>query len=255
MKNYFRLLLASAAFIIFCGCAHTAAEWSNIGLAAYKAGNYDDAIKDYSKAIELDPKYSIAFFNRGHALSKIENYEQAIVDYTKAIELDTKFTVAYNNRGYSYRKMGNYQQAIKDFNKAIELNPDYVISYYNRGVAYRILENYNQAIVEFSKAIELNQQYAWAHNDLAWLYATAKSIKHRDGNLAIKYAQRALQLEKENPSFTDTLAAAYAEAGRFDEAIAKQEEAITIFRANGKKDLSRYIKRLELYKEHKAWTE
>jgi len=93
------------------------------GNASRVLGNYAQAIKDYDKAIELDPRDAVAYDNRGYAYGHLGNYAQAIKDYDKAVELNPTYAAAYNDRGYVYSNLGNYAQAIKDFDRAIELNP------------------------------------------------------------------------------------------------------------------------------------
>ena len=73
------------------------------------------------------------------------NYKQAIGDYDKAIELNPKFAKAYDNRAAAYGSLGNYRKAIEDWSKAIELDPKSAMVYYNLGVAYWSLGNYRQA--------------------------------------------------------------------------------------------------------------
>ena len=79
----------------------------------------------------------MAYNNRGTAYGELGNYQQAIKDFTKAIELNPQYAMAYYNRGLTYgRNLGNYQQAIKDYTKAIQLNPQDAMAYYKRGLAY-----------------------------------------------------------------------------------------------------------------------
>ena len=90
-----------------------------------KAGNYiKKAVDAYTKAIELNPKFAEAYNDRGVAYADLGNPTRAIKDYNKAIQLNPH-ALPYNNRGVTYSKLGNYQQAINDFNKAIELDPQY----------------------------------------------------------------------------------------------------------------------------------
>ena len=74
--------------------------------------------------------------NRGNAYARHGILPQAISDYNKAIEINPKDALAYYNRGAAYAKQGNLLQAISDYNKAVEINPNFANAYYNRGVAY-----------------------------------------------------------------------------------------------------------------------
>ena len=85
-------------------------------------------------------------------------------DFSKAIELNPKYYYAYNNRGLSHNGLKQYKLAIPDFDKAIELNPNYANAYNNRGWAYYCMKNYQQALKDFEKALELNQNHTKAKN-------------------------------------------------------------------------------------------
>ena len=100
----------------------------NQGVENSKLQQYDKAITDYNKAIELDPKYAMAYNNRGFAYGKLQQHDRAITDKaitdcTKAIELDPKLASAYSTRGNAYLYHEQHDKAMTDCNKAIELDP------------------------------------------------------------------------------------------------------------------------------------
>ena len=99
----------------------SATEWFERGYKLGKSGNNSDAVKAFSKAIELNPRYAKAYYNRGVVYGKLGNDQQAIKDYNKAIELDPRDASAYGNRGVSYHNLGNDQQAIADIKIAARL--------------------------------------------------------------------------------------------------------------------------------------
>ena len=82
-------------------------------------------------------------------------YEKAISDYTRAIEINPRYAVAYNNRGLVYRKMGEYDRAISDYGNAVEINPGYALAYYNRANAYYQKGEYGRAWEDIHKAQSL----------------------------------------------------------------------------------------------------
>ena len=139
--------------------------YNNRGVAKKNLGDYAGAIADYDKAIELDPKFAMAYNNRGIAKDDLKDYAGAIADYDKAIELDTKNMNTYYNRGNSKANLKDYTGAIADYNKAVELDPKYVAAYNNRGIAKDDLKDYAGAIVDYDKAIELDPKYAAAYNN------------------------------------------------------------------------------------------
>lgn len=166
-----------------------AAEWFEKGYAASMSGNHTEAITAYSKAIELNPQFALAYNNRGAVYAKLGNYSQAIKDYDKAIKLSPQDAGNYHNRGNAYVELGNYNQAIKDYDKTIELNPRHADIYASRGVAYSRLGNYNQAIKDYDRAIKLNPQDAVTYGLRGSLYD-----KRNNYNQAISDYNKAIEL-------------------------------------------------------------
>jgi uncharacterized protein (TIGR02145 family) len=128
----------------------------NRGVSYYYLMKYDEAIIDYNRAIELDSTFEKAYNNRGIIYAEKGNYQDAINNYTRSIEFNPKNIEAYNNRGNSFINLGKYQKAILDLNEAIELDSKFSIAYNNRGVAYEKSGNYSEAIVDYTKAININ---------------------------------------------------------------------------------------------------
>jgi len=225
------------------------------GCAWVNKGNYDEAIADNTKAIEIDPRITGAYINRGNVWSYKGNDDKAIADYTKAIEINPKIARAYYNRGIAWYSKGDYDKAIGDYTKAIEINPKFADAYYGRGLAWKNKGNCGKAIADYSKAIETDPNYADAYKGLAWVMATCPEDRYRDGTRAVELAEKAWKMKKTFASL-DTLAAAYAEAGRFQEAIKTQEKAITKLEQEGwTQYLSEYEERLSSYKAGKPWRE
>ena len=141
-------------------------------MAYHNKGDYDHAIEDCNKAIELNPNHTEAYNNRGNNYSVKGEYDRAIVDYNKALALNPDFVGAYYNRGITYHDKGDYDRAIVDATKAIALKPDYTEAYNNRGVAYYKKGEYNRAIEDYDTAIQLDSDYAntYCNRGEAWLH-------------------------------------------------------------------------------------
>ena len=102
-----------------------------------------------------------AYFGRGLTYGILGDYERAIADYDKAIELDPKDAAAYYNRGLAYADKGEYERAIADYDKAIELDPKDANPYYGRGLIYKGQGEKEKAIADFEKFLELATDPYW----------------------------------------------------------------------------------------------
>jgi tetratricopeptide (TPR) repeat protein len=129
-------------------------------------------------------------------------------------------------------------------------------SYFNRGFAYSKKGQYDQAISDYNKALEINPRNHDANNGLAWLLATCPNARYRNGAKAVELAKKAVELNPE-AIYLDTLAATYAEVGKFEDAITTQEKAIAQLRkeCDIKNLINKFIERLNSYKDHKPWRE
>ena len=134
------------------------------GLRLYYSQNYEDAIKFYKEAIELNPNYYEAYSNRGVVYAQLKQYELAIHDFNKSIDINPYNAITYLNRGATYALLDKNERAIQDYDKAIELNPNFLEAHYNRGLAYHNFGQYYRAIQDYDKAIQLNPYFANAYN-------------------------------------------------------------------------------------------
>jgi tetratricopeptide (TPR) repeat protein len=159
----------------------------------HQKGEYDNAIRFYGEAIELQPDYEKAYNNRGNAYSDLKQYDKAISDYNKAIEFKPNYAVAYFNRGITYDDLKKFNEAIADYTKAIEFKPDYAEAYNNRGAVYSDLQKYNEAIADYTKAIEFKPDYANAYNNRGNVYDDLQKYDE-----AIKDWEKAIELNSED---------------------------------------------------------
>jgi len=122
------------------------------GILYRTAEEYDKAIPDYSRAIELNPENYRYYLERAHINShpNVEKYDQAISDYSKVMELKPEEAGAiYYLQGYAYRKKGDFDNAIFIYNKAIEKK---FLCYEERGDAYIALGEYDKAISDYDRS-------------------------------------------------------------------------------------------------------
>jgi tetratricopeptide (TPR) repeat protein len=196
--------------------------YNNRGNLWRDQGTLDNAISDFNAAIRLDPANAAAYCNRGGALSDKKDFDQAIADFDAALKIDTNFATAYLGRGLVWESKHDYGKALADFNAAVRLQP----------------------------------RSAPAQNTRAWLLATCPSAEIRDGKQAVDSAARACELSHfRSPAMIDTLAAAYAEAGDFDQAVQWQEAALAQLPTDDVPDRQDFGSRLTLYRQAKPYRE
>ena len=139
-------------------------EWFAKG---YKHGineEYDAAIKAFTSAIALNPNYEAAYYGRGIAFYGKRQFDKAIKDYNKSIDLNSNADIfdkiyktnAYFNRGNAYFAKGQYDNAIADYSSAIALNSSYFQAFFNRGVVYKSKGQNNKALEDYNRAIAIN---------------------------------------------------------------------------------------------------
>ncbi|MFO0877672.1 MAG: tetratricopeptide repeat protein [Gemmataceae bacterium] len=192
---------------------------------------------------------------RGREQFDASKIEKAIATYTEAIQLHPDRALAYFRRGRVYATgKQDYTRAIADFAEAIARNPNFASAYNSRGVAHlQGAKDYTRAIADYRKAIQLDSHFANPHNNLAWLLATCPQDEVRNGEKAVLHAQRACELVSvENPQFLDTLAAAHAEQGNFEEAVRWSRKALATPGLSPRK-MEEYQQRLDLYLQKRPY--
>lgn len=168
------------------------------------------------------------------------------------LALDPKNAKAYLYRAHVSLHMKDAGRAVADCTELIRLHtPEEVEAYLCRGNALDQLKEHGKALDDFRAAVKLAPSNAAAHNAVAWLLATCPDDALRDGARAVEAATRACELSAWNQAqIIDTLAAAYAESGRFDEALKWQQKAVDLAADKDREDLRA---RLELFKKGKAY--
>ncbi len=195
----------------------------NLGNALKNIGQFDVAIEDYTKAININPKFSDAYYNRAVAYDKLSQWGKAITDYSKTIEINPKYLEAYNNRGADYGKLEKWNEAIVDYNAAIKIDSNNAMPYYNCGIAQGSLEQWDTAIIYYSKAIKIDPKYTSAISNRGVSYG-----KLKQWDKAIADYSKAIKLDPNNASAYTNRGVSYRNLGQYEKAIADYTKAIEL---------------------------
>ncbi|MCG6895106.1 MAG: tetratricopeptide repeat protein [Desulfobacteraceae bacterium] len=240
-------LLAAALLFAAAWPANAVENWYEKGLAALRERRYSEAISAFNKAIEQNPDNAGAYNSRGAAWHKMGVYERAIRDYTAALHLDPDLAGAYNNRGVAWYQRGETVRAIADYDRALSLDPDYVSALQNRAAAWRRTGDFDRAITDLRRAEQLQPAYD-IYLPLAWILAACPDPRFRNGPAAEEYARKAVALRSDADSL-GALAAAYAEQGRFDDALRLEQQIVYDLEAAGDRQaLQEHLGRLQSFR-------
>jgi len=120
---------------------------------------YRDAISDYNKYIQLNPRNHSAYMNRGNAYERFKIYDSAMWDYQKVLELKPDDTIANFNKGNIDDILGKYDLAVMEYDTVAMKDPRLAKTYYNRGTSYLAQRKFKEAARDWEQAIILNSTY------------------------------------------------------------------------------------------------
>ncbi|MDQ6623276.1 MAG: tetratricopeptide repeat protein [Verrucomicrobiota bacterium] len=185
-------------------------------------------------AIAVTGENAVAEVYLGEAFSEEGATAKAISHYEDAVRIDPEHAAAYSALGVALLENGETAPSSRSLERALELNPNYAEAHYNLANTRLAAGDLEDALAHYARAIELNPDDYEAENNLAWILATSPRPETRDGARALALATRADALTAgSSPVVTATLAAAYAEAGRFKEAGESATRAIALANAEG----------------------
>ena len=237
--------------------------YNNLGSALFKRGRISDAKTQFSRAIALDPDEPSAHHNLGTLLLAESQWAEAEAQFSEAIRLQPDFSEAHLNLALVYVRQGKPGDASAHFSEVVRLHPDNLEARFSLGLAllevgeaaaaaaqfseclrlrpgetrfhFRLAEALARqgktapAALHYREAIRLTPDFPDALNSLAWILSTSTELDLRNGSEAVRLAERSCALtQHELPDLLVTLAAAYAEAGRFSDAVKTAQAAETI---------------------------
>jgi tetratricopeptide (TPR) repeat protein len=229
----------------------------NLGTVLLQKGKVDEAMVHFQKALDINPGYVEACNNLGVALRQKGRMDEAMVYFQKALEINSGYAEAHINLGNALLRKGKVDEAVVHYQEALQIKPESVEAHINLGNALLQKGRADEAVLHYQRALQIKPDFLEVLNNLAWLLATSPDGHIRDGAQAVKYAGRACELTHYDvPPLVGTLAAAYAEAGRYDEAIATGQKACALAAAAGERDLlEKNQKLLALYRARQPYHE
>jgi Flp pilus assembly protein TadD len=229
----------------------------NLGIALAAQGRLDEAITNFCKAIQINPYSFEALNNLGFALVAKGRVDEAIENYRQALRINPKYFQALDNLGVALAVKGRFDEAIENYRQAIQVNSNHPETFLHLGMTLGQLGRTREAVVQYREALRLDPKLTKALNNLAWVLATSSDDELRNGAGAVRLAERACELTHYGkPLYVGTLAAAYAECGRFPEAVTMAEKAEQIATAAGLvAAAAKNRQQLELYRAGKPYHE
>jgi tetratricopeptide (TPR) repeat protein len=229
----------------------------NLGVALEQDEHKPEALAEYRKAIEIEPRRFQAHNNLANLLATMGQRNEAFQEYQEALSLSPDASVAHINFATLLAEMGRFDDAMSEYTKAAQLDPDDPRSYYLMGKACLRHGQSAEAVKHFREALQHRPNDFETLTWLARVLAADQNPAVRNGVEAISLAERAAHLAGgAQPFVLDTLAMAYAEAGRFNDAQAAAQKAIQAATALGaQKTVPEMQERLQLYQTGQPYRE
>ena len=228
--------------------AHT-----NLGNALGGLGRFEEAVAHYREALRLQPELAEVHNNWGNALAGLGRVEEAVAHYEEALRLKPDDANAHDNLGNALAGLGRSEEAVAHLEEALWLQPDDAKTHNHLGSTLAGLGRFQEAVAHYKQALRLKPDYLEAGNNYAWLLATCPDAQVRDGQQALELADHVSKVTRYGTATVlDTLAAAHAEVGNFEEAVRWQEKAVQLA-PEPQQDILR--RRLELYRSGQPFRE
>ena len=243
-----KILLSAAAVIVPVAC---------VGLTVRQVQCWRNTIALFEHNVTATPENASAHFTLGLGLEHAGDTNRAIVCYRVATAITPRDKEAHQNLASLLRQQGHLAAARDEYNTLLVLDQNDFSTHLSLAGVLAAQGRTDESLHQLQEAVRLNPDSVEALNNLAWMLATSPDASIRDGTQAVQLVQRACELmHYQKTIYIGTLAAAYAEAGRFDDAMATAQKAIALAQQNGEKDLLRKNRELlELYRHHKAYRE
>jgi tetratricopeptide (TPR) repeat protein len=222
---------------------------NNLAYALLQKGRVDEAMTHCQQAVQIRPDLAEAHNSLGTALFQKGRVDEAITQYQQTLQIKPDYADAQLNLGNALLQKGQADEAVAHFQRALEINPNNAGIHLNLGLCFYRLGRMEEAILQYQKALKIEPASPRVQNNLAWILATCPEASLRNGGKAVELARQANELTGgNNPISLHTLAAAYAEAGRFPEAVETAQRALDLAGAQSNTRLAGQLQfEMELY--------
>ena len=222
----------------------------NLGVALRKEGKINEAVEHFYMALRAKPDCAEAYYELGVTLEKQGDFDAAVRHYSEALRIKPEFVNGHNNLGIVLAHQKKDKEAIFHLYEALRIDSDCADAYYNLGIIYANQRNIEKAILHYKKALHFNPNMAQALYNLSWILASCEDERFRNGEGAVKLAEKLCKITRYNqPLALDAFGAAYAEAGRFKEAVLTAQKGLELALEMGPKKLALSLEnRLKLYR-------
>jgi len=223
----------------------------NRGVSHAQTNRFAEAFDDFNRVIELYPDYAKAYSNRATLFVQAKYFESALADYHQASVLDPGMATAHVGQGRVCHVLGRLDEAVEHFSRAVQVDPTNADIICSRGDLLADMGRYASALANYARTVELNPDCGHAYRNGAWLLATCPNKEFRDVESALLGARQVLKIGYgEHHVALDTLAAALANAGEFEEAV--QTISLAIDQAPEEAKFA-YLARLRMYKDRQPF--
>lgn len=228
-----------------------------LGRTYNKLGRLDKTIEHFNEALKTFPDHPDIHRDLGIAYGKQDQLGKAVKHLTRSVEIDPDFAGAHIGLGYALMRQRKFDQAIPHLQKAIELDPDSILAHFHLSEIFSKKNETAEELKHLRTIVRIDPDSVKALNLMAWMFATHHDAKIRNSSEAVRLAKKACELTSyERPDLVDTLAAAYAAAGDFNQAVTLEER---VLQAECEEQYDDMIKeaqeRLNLYRSGKPYIE
>lgn len=229
----------------------------NLGFISAENGELEKAVEYYSRALKLNPDYSDAHNNLGTLYARMGMFQLSIFHFSEVLRIKPEDPEIHYNLGLAFSNQGDWKKAADHFEQLVQALPQHARGHYQLGLMLERTGRINKALQQYRKALEVQKDWAVVENQLAWVLATHPQSQIRNPDESLDIALKACRhTQFSNPSYLDTLAAAYGSSGKFREALETAGKALNLAKSSNQDHLAQEITyRIELYKQELPFLE